>query len=49
MAELKKKYQCLVCNKVHDTEEAARNCHKGPIQGLTQGHTDYKKVWTGAH
>jgi hypothetical protein len=49
MAELRKRYQCLVCNKLHDTEEAARSCHNGPIQVITQGHTDYKKSLTGAH
>ncbi len=49
MAELVKKYQCLVCNKLHDTEEEARNCHNGPIQVITQGHKDYKKSWAGIH
>ena len=25
-------YQCWVCGHRHKTEEAARNCHQGPIQ-----------------
>ncbi|MDD1767563.1 MAG: hypothetical protein LUQ27_03205 [Methanomassiliicoccales archaeon] len=40
---MKKKYQCLVCDKVHDTEDAARNCHKGPIQAFQQGVRRYPK------
>ncbi|MDD1768589.1 MAG: hypothetical protein LUQ55_01235 [Methanomassiliicoccales archaeon] len=40
---MKTKYQCLVCDKVHDTEEAARNCHKGPIQAFQQGVKRYPK------
>jgi hypothetical protein len=47
--EKKKRYQCLVCNKLHDTEDAARSCHDGPIQGIVQGYEDYKKSWVGAH
>jgi rubredoxin len=49
MAEFKRKYQCLVCNKVFDSEEEARKCHDGPIQVFTQGHEDYKKNFLGAH
>jgi len=36
-------YQCLVCNKVHKTKEAAENCHKGPIQTVEQGLTGFSK------
>jgi len=46
---MKAKYQCLVCNKLHDTKEQALNCHKGPIQGLMQGITRYDKSLLGAH
>jgi molybdopterin-guanine dinucleotide biosynthesis protein A len=49
MAQKTKKYQCLVCNKLHDTEEDARNCHNGPIQGIEQGFDEYKKSFVGAH
>jgi hypothetical protein len=36
-------YQCLVCNRVHQTLEAAENCHKGPTQTVEQGLTGFKK------
>lgn len=36
-------HQCLVCNKVHKTLEAAENCHKGPVQTIEQGLTGFSK------
>jgi len=36
-------YQCLVCNKVHSTLDAAENCHKGPIQTIEKGITTFSK------
>ncbi len=35
--------QCLVCNKVHQTLDAAENCHKGPTQTIEQGLTGFSK------
>lgn len=40
---MKVKYQCLVCDKLHDTEEAARACHDGPIQAFQKGVTRYPR------
>lgn len=36
-------YQCLACNKVHKTLEAAENCHKAPTQTIEQGITTFSK------
>ena len=36
-------YQCLVYNKVHDSLDAAENCHKGPTQTIEQGITKFSK------
>ncbi|MDH7508796.1 MAG: hypothetical protein QHH00_05280 [Methanomassiliicoccales archaeon] len=36
-------YQCLVCDKVHDTIEDAQKCHNGPIQIIQRGITRYPK------
>jgi hypothetical protein len=36
-------YQCLVCNKVHNSLEAAENCHNGPTQTIERGITTFSK------
>lgn len=36
-------YQCLVCNKVHKSLDAAENCHKGPVQTVETGITTFSK------
>jgi hypothetical protein len=36
-------HQCLVCGKTHKTEDAARNCHEGPIQSFEKGITKFSK------
>jgi hypothetical protein len=30
------RYQCWVCGKLYETEEAAGKCHDGPTQGIYQ-------------
>jgi len=36
-------YQCLSCGRAFDTEEAAKNCHKAPVQAIEKGFQKWYK------
>ncbi|OPY34497.1 MAG: hypothetical protein A4E32_00226 [Methanomassiliicoccales archaeon PtaU1.Bin124] len=40
---MKTVHQCWECGKVHDTLEAAQNCHKAPTQSFIKGYDRWYK------